>query len=117
MLVMSLNINAIETCTDIPECMSAEEIRYASIEDNYMDALLTCMIHRWSSTRTEVIKEVQPYWSLKDEIVVIDQMVMKVKMINTSIPVERSTESATCHPQGYREYKVICLWIHLLDKY
>ena len=32
--MMSLNINAIETCADIPECIMAEEIRYAILEDD-----------------------------------------------------------------------------------
>ena len=32
---MSLNINAIETYTDIPDCMMAEEVRSATLEDNY----------------------------------------------------------------------------------
>ena len=38
---MNLNMNAIGTCTDIPECMTAEEIRHVTIKDEHIGALST----------------------------------------------------------------------------
>ena len=60
---MRLNIHAIEICTDNPECMIAAIIRCANLGDNHIGALSTYVMHRWPSSRAEVIKEVQPYWS------------------------------------------------------
>ena len=40
-LRMSLNINSIETCTDILECMMAEEIRCATLEDHHIGTFST----------------------------------------------------------------------------
>ena len=53
---MSLNINAIETCTDIPECMATEEIRHATLEDDQIGVLSTYVMHGWPSTRAGVTK-------------------------------------------------------------
>ena len=35
----SITINAIESCTDIPDCMTTEDIRLASLEDEHLDML------------------------------------------------------------------------------
>ena len=42
---IQLNINVIETSTDIPECMMAEEIRYAPQVDDHLDTLTVYMIN------------------------------------------------------------------------
>ena len=64
----------------------AEEIRHATLEDDKMGALSTCVIHGWPSTRTEVIKE-QPYLSFRDEVVVIDGIAIKgrIRKISPSL--------------------------------
>ena len=38
-------MNAVETCTDIPECMMATDIRYAMQVDNHLDTLTVYMIN------------------------------------------------------------------------
>ena len=38
---MSHNKNAIDTYTDILECMMAEEIRYANVDDDHIGVLST----------------------------------------------------------------------------
>ena len=47
---MSLSINAVEKCTNVPECMVAEEIRQARQDDDHLSALLTYLIHHNTST-------------------------------------------------------------------
>ena len=54
---MSLNINATETCTDDLECIMAEEIRDVTIEDDWIRALSTYVMHASLSTRAEALKE------------------------------------------------------------
>ena len=43
--VMSITINAIESCMDIPDCMKAEEIWLATLDDKHLILLSTmyCM--------------------------------------------------------------------------
>ena len=76
---MSLTINARETCRDIPECMMAEDIRCMTLEDDRRCGPSANVIHRWPATRGEIVKEVQPYWSFRDESVAIDRIAMKVE--------------------------------------
>ena len=62
--------------------MRTEEIRYAAVHDDHIDVLSTYVMYGWPSTRAEVIKEVQPYWSFRDELAVIDGITMKgIKII------------------------------------
>ena len=58
---MNLNINAIETCMDIPECMSTEEMRHTTQVDDHLNALTMYVIHGPPSTRADVKEEIQPY--------------------------------------------------------
>ena len=39
------------------------------------------MLHGWLSVRPEVQKELQPYWSFRDEIAINDGITMKGKRI------------------------------------
>ena len=77
---MDLNKNDIETCTDIFECMVAEEIRHATQEYDHLGVFTTYVLHGWLS-RTEVIKEMQLYWSFRDEVAFIDGIAMKGRKI------------------------------------
>ena len=54
---MNLNINAIETCTDIPECRIAGEIRHATQSDAYLYALTVYMMNGCLSPRAKVKEE------------------------------------------------------------
>ena len=55
----------------------ADKIRNATLEGGNMCTLLKYMMHGWLSTRADVIKEVQPYWSFTDEVLVIARIMMK----------------------------------------
>ena len=51
---MSITINAIELCMDLPDWMTAEEIRLATVDDKS-----EYVLHGWPSTITEVQKKLQ----------------------------------------------------------
>ena len=74
---MYMNANAIEIYSEILECMTEEEIGCVTIDDDHISAHSTYVIHGWSSRRAQVIKEVQPNWSFRDEVAVIDDIAMK----------------------------------------
>ena len=74
---MNLNINTFEMCTDFPECITAEEIRCATQEDDHLNILTTYIISGWPPTRAEVKAEIQPYWPFQDGIAVMYGITMK----------------------------------------
>ena len=51
------------------------------LEDDHIGVLSPYVMHGWPSTRTEVVKEVQPYWSFRDEVVVTNGIMMKGRLM------------------------------------
>ena len=62
---------------DIPYCMTAEEIRLATLDDEHLGILSEYVLCIWPSTKVKMQKDLQPYWSFIDEIVIIDAITMK----------------------------------------
>ena len=58
---MCLNINVIETCTDIQECMMPEGRRHPVQTGSHLNTLTECVINGWLSAIAK-IKEIQLYW-------------------------------------------------------
>ena len=48
-----ISINATQACTDIPECMTTEEIREVTLEDEHLSALPELILCSWPSTLVE----------------------------------------------------------------
>ena len=68
------------------------EIRHVTPEDDLIHGLTTYVMHGWPSTRAKAGKELQPCWSFRDEIAVIDGLVMKGRRsITLYFPAEKST--------------------------
>ena len=59
---MNLTTNAIETCTDIQECMMAKKIKYVTPTDDHLHVLKTYVLNGWSSTRADIKDKIQAYW-------------------------------------------------------
>ena len=76
---MCITINAIESCTDIPDCMAAVVARTATPDDDHLGIPAELILHGWPSTK--LWKELQPYWSFPDEIEIIDIIARKDRRI------------------------------------
>ena len=70
---MNITINAIESFMDISGSMTAEEIRSVTTDDEHICRLSEYVLHSWLSITAEVQKDLQPYWSFRDEIAIIDR--------------------------------------------
>ena len=46
-----ITINAIKSCMDIPDCMAAEDIRIATLDDDHIGMLLEHILYSWSLTK------------------------------------------------------------------
>ena len=66
-LGMKININAIDTATDIPKCMAIQEIQQAEIKDEYLQQIGEHSIRGWSESRNEALQEIRLYWTFRDD--------------------------------------------------
>ena len=78
---MNITINVIESCTDISDCMRAEEIRFATTDDKHLNMLSEYVLHGWPSVRAEVQKDLQMCWSFRNKTAIVHRFTMKGKMI------------------------------------
>ena len=74
-------MDAIQTMTDMPECVSMAEIQQASSLNNHLQQLKGIIISGWPDSRDELHTDLQPYWSYRDELAVIDGVILKGKCI------------------------------------
>ena len=72
---------ATESCMDKPDSMRAEEIRPATIDYGQLNKLSEHVLHGWPSLRAIIWKDLQPYWSFRDETAIIDGITIKCKRI------------------------------------
>ena len=54
------------------------EIQQASSQDNHLQQLI---ISGWPDSRDKLLVDLQPYWSYRDELVVIDGVILKGRHI------------------------------------
>ena len=65
---------------DLPECMTTEEIRLATLDNEHLGMLSEYILHGWLSTKSEVQKDLHHTGHYK-EIGIIDGIVMKGRRI------------------------------------
>ena len=78
---MDIRIDAIQSVTDILECISLSQIQQASVQDEHLQHLKDIIITGWPSMKDELHSNLTPYWSYRDDLAVIDGMVMKGRCI------------------------------------
>ena len=78
---MYITNNAAISCTKIPDYMTAEEIRETTLEDVHLSTLAELVLCGWSSINTTVQKELQTYWSFREETTVIHGILIKGRRI------------------------------------
>ena len=78
---IDIRIDTIQSPTDIPECMSILQIQQASAQDDHLQCLKSFIITGWPSTKDKMHSDLKPYWSYRDELAVIDRVVLKGKHI------------------------------------
>ena len=78
---MDIWVDTIQTAMDMPECISMVEIQHVSSMDNHLQQLKGFIITGWPDSRDELHADLQPYWSYRDELAVIDGIILKGKCI------------------------------------
>ena len=57
---------------DISDCLRAEELKRAMLDDKPIGMLSELIPCGWPSTKAEVQKNLQPYWSFRPKIAMIE---------------------------------------------
>ena len=78
---MDIQVDAIQSLVDMPDCISIEEIQWASLQDAHLQQLKTFIIAGWPHTKDELQTVIRPYWPYMDELVVIDGVLLKGRHI------------------------------------
>ena len=78
---MDIRVDAIQSATDILECISISQIQQASVQDDHLQCLKDIIITVWLSTKDELYSDLRPYWCYRDDLAVIDGVVMKGRHI------------------------------------
>ena len=74
---MGIRIDTIQSVTEIPECMSITQLQQASTQHDHLQCLKSFIIAGWPNTKDELHSHLRPYWSYRDDLVVIDGVIMK----------------------------------------
>ena len=74
---MDMRIDTTQNATDIPECVSISQIQQVSVQDEHLQHLKNIIITGWLSTKDELHSDLRPYWSYRDDLAGIDEVVMK----------------------------------------
>ena len=78
---MEIWVDTIHTTTDMPECLSTTDLQQASVQDSHIQKLKHFIITGWPDSKYEISEELKPYWSYRDELAVIDGVVLKGRCI------------------------------------
>ena len=112
---MDVWVDAIQSATDMPECISVAEIEQASAQDDHLQQLTNLIIAGWPDTKDELHADLRPYWSYRDELVVIDGIILKGRHIVIPSSLKQQVLDQLQHkPHGHTKNQTTCSRICLL---
>ena len=83
---MDIRVDNIQSATDIPECICISQIQHTMAQDKHLECLKNIIITGWLNTKDELHSNIRPCWPYRDDLAVIDGVVMKCRCI--IVPVE-----------------------------
>ena len=106
---MDILVDAIQSTTDMLECVAMAEIQQTSTPDDHLQQLKSFIIAGWSNTKDELHADLRPYWSYRDELDVIDGIILKGKhiVIPNSLRQQILEQLHTNH-KGIEKNKTTC---------
>ena len=78
---MDMRVEVIQSMTGVPDCMSISQIQQVTLQDRHLQWLKNNTIAGWPAIKDQLLQDIRPYWSYKDELSVIDGVVMKCRWI------------------------------------
>ena len=107
---MDIWVNTIQNATDMLECTSMAEVQQASPQDAHLQQLKSFIITGWPDTKDELHADLRPYWSYRDELAVIDGIILHGRciVIPNSLRQQLLNQLHTNH-MGIEKNKTTCL--------
>ena len=78
---LDIRVDVVQVVTDVPECMSIQQIQQATKQDEHLQRLQCFIITGLPDAREQLHQDIKPYWSIKDEMSVIDGVITKDRCI------------------------------------
>ena len=78
---MDILVDTMQNAMDMLECLSMADIQQVSSQDNHIQQLKSLIIAGWPDSRDKLHADLRPYWLYRDELVVIDGIILKGKCI------------------------------------
>ena len=78
---MDIQVDTIQNAMDMLEYLSMAEIQQASSQDDHLQQLKSLIIAGWLESTDKLHADLRPYWSYRDELVVIDGIILKGRCI------------------------------------
>ena len=69
---MDIRVDAIQMSTNVPECMSVQQIQKATEQDEHLQWLKGYIIAGWTESKDQLHQDIRAYWSFRDDMAVID---------------------------------------------
>ena len=115
---MDIRVDAIQSATDIPGCITISQIQQAMAQDEHLQCLKNIIITGWPSTKGELHIDIRPYWSYRDNLAVIDSVVMKGGHIIVPLELKQQVLDQLHHNHmGIKETKpLVCksvYWVNI----
>ena len=87
-LGMEPNINAIQTTTNIPDCMTIQELQQATSQDEHLQ-LHQEHIRGRPEYRDQIPHSMRGYWTFYDDMIVIDWVILKGRHVGIPEVLQR----------------------------
>ena len=101
--------------TDIPECLSISQIQQAMMQDGHLQWLKNNIMSGWPATKDQLHLDIRPYWSYKDDLAVIDGIVMKGRhVIIREVLKQQAVDQLYINHMGITKYKTACVQVNIL---
>ena len=76
-----IRVDVIQMLTNVSECMSTQEIQQTTAQDEHLQQLRGYIIAGWPESKDHLHQDIRAYWPFKDDVPVIDAVIMKGRHI------------------------------------
>ena len=78
---MQISINVIQSITNIPECMTMNELQEATSQDQHLQYFMKYVIQGWPECKNQLPQDIRTYWMFRDDMAVVNGKVIKDRHI------------------------------------
>ena len=77
----TIEIDVIQTTTNIPDCMTVQQLQQATSQDHHLQQLKDYIIRGWPENKDQIPQDIQTYWTFHDYLAVIDGVILRDRYV------------------------------------